>query len=326
MKSESSRLYEIYSGLYANLVFFFRILWRRKRALVGFLILLIVYVIPAILVVTRVIPRLPPARGGWENMYRPPSLDDFPWYILGTESTGRPLLLCLLHGIPPALSIAFLAGIITVGVGLVIGLSAGYIGGWVDAGLVVVIDVAQSIPALFLSLILSATLPTELKGNPLIIAGVLSITAWAGLARAVRAQVFSLKRREVIEVAKVLGFSTWKIIFGEIMRYIMPFIFMSLIGAVVGSIGGYFGLAFLGLFPLDPTNWSWQISRALDYLGALGLIRGGRAQLGFWAPTVMIILLQTSLIYLSEIVEELFNPILRVMIIRELETKKVRSK
>ncbi|MEM4528430.1 MAG: hypothetical protein QXS23_04500 [Desulfurococcaceae archaeon] len=54
MKSESSRLYEIYSGLYTNLVFFFRILWIRKRALAGFLILLIVYVIPTILMVTRV--------------------------------------------------------------------------------------------------------------------------------------------------------------------------------------------------------------------------------------------------------------------------------
>ena len=165
-------------------------------------------------------------------------------------------------------------------------------------------------------------LPTDLKRNPLIIAAILSITAWAWLARSVRSQVLSLKKKEVILVAKAMGFSTWKIIFDDTMRFLMPFIFMSLIMSTVSAISGYFGIAFLGLFPVDVTNWSVQLNQAMSYLGALGLIRGGKAQLGFWLPTIMMILIQVALVNLSEIVEELFNPVLRVRLIGEIERRR----
>lgn len=300
---------------------FFKALLKRKRAFAGFLILMVIYVIPALLVVVDVVPRLPPAKSGWENIYAPPTLQDFPWYILGTEFTGRPLLLCIVRGIPYALAIAFLAGLITVVVGLVLGLVSGYVGGISDTLINIVIDVALSIPSIFLALIFATVLPTELKREPLVIAAILSITAWAGLARSIRAQVLALKRTDAILISKLIGFSTAKIVFGEIMWYIMPYIFMSFIMAVVNAITGYFGIAFLGLFPIDVTNWTMQINQALSYLGALGLIRGGKALLGFWAPTIMILLLQLSLIYLSEIVEELFNPVLRIKLLREIEKR-----
>ena len=312
----------IYSTIWRQISFFFKILWRKKKAFAGFMILLIIYVIPAILAVTRLIPKLPPAKAGWENMYAPPSLKDFPWYIFGTEFTGRPLLLCLIWGIPFALAIAFLAGLFTIGVGLVIGLSAGYVGGLWDSIASILMDVALCIPSIFLALIFAAVLPTDLKGNPFIIAAILSITAWAWLARSARSQVLSLKKSEAILVAKAMGFGTWKIIFDDIMRYLMPFIFMSLITSTVSAIAGYFGIAFLGLFPIDVANWSVQLNQAMAYLGALGLIRGGKAQLGFWLPTIMMILIQVALVNISEIVEELFNPVLRVRLLEESEKKR----
>jgi len=317
-----SFIHGIYDVIRRQILFFVKVLWRRKKAFVGFMILLIVYIIPAILALAGLIPKLPPAKSGWENMYAPPSLDNFPWYIFGTEFTGRPLLLCLIWGIPSALAIALLSGLFTIGIGLVIGLSAGYVGGLWDSIASVLIDVALCIPSVFLALIFAAVLPTELKRNPFVIAAILSITAWAWLARSVRSQVLSLRKKEVILVAKAMGFGTWKIIFDDIMRYLMPFIFMSLIMSTVSAISGYFGIAFLGLFPVDVTNWSIQLNQALSYLGALGLIRGGKAQLGFWLPTIMMILIQVALVNLSEIVEELFNPVLRVRLIGEIERRR----
>lgn len=319
---EFPRISSIYGAIWKQVLFFFKIIRRKKKAFAGFMILLIVYFIPAMLVVTDLIPKLPPAKAGWENMYSPPSLKDFPWYIFGTDFTGRPLLLCVIWGIPSALAIAFLAGLFTVGMGLVIGLSAGYVGGLWDYIASILIDVALCIPSMFLALILAAVLPTELKGNPFIIAAILSITAWAWLARSARSQVLSLKKREAILVAKAMGFGTWKIIFDDVMRYLMPFIFMSLITSTVSAIAGYFGIAFLGLFPIDVTNWSVQLNQAMAYLGALGLIRGGKAQLGFWLPTIMMILIQVALVNISEIVEELFNPVLRVRLLEESEKKR----
>jgi len=318
----SPRFSSIYDAIRMQTLFFFKILWRKKKAFVGFMILLIIYVIPAILAVAGLIPKLPPSKSGWENMYSPPSLKDFPWYIFGTDFTGRPLLLCIIWGIPSALAIAFLAGLFSVGIGLIIGLSAGYVGGLWDYVASIIIDVALSIPSMFLALIFAAVLPTELKRNPFIIAAILSITAWAQLARSARSQVLSLKKREAILVAKAMGFGTWKIIFDDIMRYLMPFIFMSLIMSTVSAIAGYFGIAFLGLFPIEVTNWSVQLNQAMTYLGALGLIRGGKAQIGFWLPTIMMILIQVALVNISEIIEELFNPALRVKLLEESEKKR----
>jgi len=317
-----TRTSSMYDAIRRLFLFFFKIFWRRKKAFTGFIILLVVYVIPAILAIAGLVPKLPPAKAGWENMYAPPSLNDFPWYIFGTDFTGRPLLLCLIWGIPSALAIAFLAGLFTIGIGLIIGLSAGYIGGLWDSIAGIIMDVALCIPSIFLALIFAAVLPTDLKRNPFIIAAILSITAWAWLARSARAQVLSLKKKDVILVAKAMGFRTWKIIFDDVMRYLMPFIFMSLIMSTVSAISGYFGIAFLGLFPVDVTNWSIQLSQAMSYLGALGLIRGGKAQLGFWLPTIMMILIQVALVNISEIVEELFNPVLRVRLLGEIEKKK----
>lgn len=280
------------------------------------LIVLLLYIAAGIAVVIGAIPPLPPYKGGWEYMYRPPSMVDFPWYILGTDFTGRPLLLSVLHGIPNTLEVAFLAAIITVAVGTVLGLAAGYLGGIVDEVLSIIINVAITIPTYLLALIIVAIMPPELKGNPLIMAAVLSITAWASLARAVRAQTLALKRREFIDVAKTLGFSSWKIMFDEILRFMAPYITMSLILSMVGAIYGYTGLAFLGLMPMTPDNWGVQIYMAIRAGGAL---YSDKAILALWTPIITIVLLQYVLINIAKASEEIFNPALRVYLLAEEE-------
>jgi len=274
--------------------------------------IIFVYFIASLAVCVGLVPPLPPAKGGWEYIYQPPSTREFPWYLLGTDFTGRPLLLAIVRGIPSTLAIAFLAAVITVSVGVVLGLASGYFGGMADEVISMVINVALVIPTYLLALILVVILPAELKTNVFVLAGVLSITAWASLARAVRAQTSSLKRREFIDVAKTLGFSPWKIMFSEILRFMAPFIAMSLILAMTSAIYGYTGLAFLGLMPMSSENWGVQIYMAIRAGGAL---YSDKAILALWSPIITIVLLQYALINIAKTMEEIFNPALRAGLI-----------
>jgi len=283
-------------------------IFSRSPTLLFSLVVLLVYIIAALVVVLGFVPPLPPYKGGWEYMYQPPSLRDFPWYILGTEYTGRPLLLTIIYGIPKTLAVAFLSALITVGVGTAIGLIAGYVGGLVDELLSLAINVALTIPTYLLALILVVILPPELKTNVLVLAGVLSITAWASLARAVRAHTIALKRREFIDVAKTIGYGSWKIMFDEVLRFMAPFIAMNLVLSCVGAIYGYTGLAFLGLMPMTPDNWGVQIYMAIRGGGAL---YSDKAILALWSPIITIVLLQYALINIAKAMEDIFNPALR---------------
>jgi len=284
--------------------FFIRLARRSIATLISFVIILI-YVLLSILVVVGIVPQLPPAKTGWENIYNPPSFREFPWYILGTDFSGRPLLLAIVRGMPITLTIAFLAAIITVSVGTIIGLISGYFGGTIDTILSFITNVALTIPTYLLALIFVVILPPELKNNVLILASILSITAWASLARAIRAQTLSLKRREFIDVARVIGFSPFKIMFDHILRLMAPFIAINLILAMVSAIYGYTGLAFLGLMPMASENWGVQIYLAIRAGGAL---YSDKAILALWSPIITIVLLQYSLINIAKVVEELFNP------------------
>ncbi len=302
-----------YSEKVSWLRFALKVITRSPAAIISVIVLLF-YIGASIAVVIGLVPPLPPAKGGWQNIYQPPSLHEFPWYILGTDFTGRPLFLAIVRGTPPALFIAFLSALITVTIGTILGLASGYIGGKVDTILSTIIGVALVVPTYLLSLILVMILPDELKTNPFVLAGTLSITSWASLARAVRSQTLTLKKREFIDVAKTLGFSSFKIMFGEIFRYMAPFVAMSLILSMTGAIYGYTGLAFLGLMPMSSDNWGVQIFAAIRAGGAL---YSDRAILALWSPIIVIILIQYSLINIARVIEEVLNPQLRLELFGE---------
>ena len=289
---------------------------KRSPAAIISVVAILLYVAASIAVVAGLVPPLPPAKSGWENIYSPPSSRDFPWYILGTDFTGRPLFLALIRGTPLALFIAFLSALITVAVGVFLGLASGYIGGAIDSVISTVVGVALVIPTYLLALILVIILPPELKTNPFVLAGVMSLTSWASLARSIRSQTLTLKKREFIDVARALGFSARKIMFGEILRYMAPYVVMSLILSMTGAIYGYTGLAFLGLMPMTSDNWGVQIFAAIRAGGALF---SDRAILALWSPIIVIILIQYSLINMARVMEEVLNPQLRLELLGEEE-------
>lgn len=227
-----------------------------------------------------------------------------PQYWFGTDYIGEPILVDLANGAPFILEVSFLAGLYTTVIGMVVGLVSGYFGGIVDAGIMLVNDALMTIPSLLLTVIVAVMVHTT---NPFVLAGVLSITGWTGLARAVRSQVLASKEFPYIEVSRVLGLGWGYILFKEIMPSIMPYVWINLILNVEGSLYAAVGLYYLGLLPFDPTNWGYMINNALS----LGAAYGSSALWYFLFPTIFVALYMVALIELAYGIDEAINPRLR---------------
>jgi len=134
---------------------------------------------------------------------------------------------------------------------IVIGVTAGFMGGWVDHVLSLFINIFLLIPGLPLMIVLAALLPT----GPGSIAAVLIITGWPWGARVLRSQTLSLSRRPFMEAARLSGDGTFSLIFIHLVPNIASLIGTSFIGATTYAVGAQVGLEFLGFG--DPAQVTW---------------------------------------------------------------------
>lgn len=279
-----------------------KILVRNKKALAGFIITL-GYIIMAVIG-----PHLVPYPKNYTcPIYLPPTLFKWPPSLehpLGCDYFGADIWSEIVWGAPSILQIAFTAGFITTIVGITVGMVAGFLGGKVDAGLMTVTDIVMVIPGLPLLIVLSTVIRST---NPFVIGAILSVTAWAGLARSIRSQVLSLRNREFIEAARALGLPTRHIVFREIMPNIMSYIAINFIFATTGAIYSSVGLYFLGMLPFSTVNWGIMLNWAYTQ-GALSSLSTIHYLL---APIIAIVGFQTGLILFSYAIDEMFNPRLR---------------
>ncbi len=240
-------------------------------------------------------------------------------YPLGTDKDGRDLLAVLAKGTAPLLSASLLAGLISTLIGVAMGITAGYLGGWFDKALMWVTDVVLCIPSLPLYLMISyVMLLHKMQFNPLIVACVISITAWAGLARAVRSQILSLKTQPFVEVCRSLGLSTMHIVFRELVPNVAGYVAINFIFSATGAIYAITGLFFLGALPQDPTQWGIQLSYWDQNCGLAAI---GNPVCFWWFVWIVgaLVLLQEGFILLSYGIDEIFNPRLRAKYFRRLE-------
>jgi peptide/nickel transport system permease protein len=168
-----------------------------------------------------------------------------------------------------------------------------------------VADVFLTIPSFPLLVVLTGYLKVN---EPLPMAGVLSIAAWAGLARAIRAQVLTLAQRDFVEAARIAGLSRTHIIFRELLPNMAPYIAMNFVLAFTGAIYAEVGLFLLGVAPFTATNWGVMLNFAVTQAGAL------YSTSSMWyliAPMACIILLQVGSVLFVRALEEVFNPRLR---------------
>lgn len=285
----------LYKRSFINL--FLLVIKKDKKMLVGTIIVLL-YVLAAILSLFIPVDLSPHI----EERDQPPSLN----HLLGTDYAGRDNFSMIIHGSYEVLIVASLTAVIVTFVAMTIGLTSGFVGGTVDVILMRIADIALTIPGFPLIYVL-AFLLKDLANNYLVQASILSVTAWAGLARAIRSQVLSLKEKEFVEAARLLGLSKLHIIFREILPNIMPYIVVNAILAVSYAIYSQVGLYFLGVLPYSPCNWGLMLNLAFGEKQAIYGVSTGR----IWqliSPILAISLIQIGLIMFSSGVEKILNP------------------
>lgn len=188
-------------------------------------------------------------------------------FLLGTDSFGRDVLSRLLFGARISLSLGFIAVLLSVTLGTVVGLSAGYFGRAIDSVLMRAVDVLLAFPSLFLILIVVAVFDTITFPRILLVVIVLGCTSWMGIARLVRGEVLSLKEQDFVLAARAAGLGHARIIF----RHILPNAITPVIINATLRIGGMIlieaALSFLNLGVQQPTaSWGSIILEGKDVL------------------------------------------------------------
>jgi peptide/nickel transport system permease protein len=284
---------------------------RRKRAFVGAarvfsknalgitgLVILVFFVLLA-LFADVLVPeeRLSVTRATGAPLQAPSS--EFP---LGTDELGRSVLDLVIQGSQISLLVGFLATAISMLLGSLVGVVAGFFGRWTDVVLMRLTDWFLVIPFLPLAIVLAAVLGRSIW----IIAFVIGITTWPGTARIVRAQVLTLKQRPYVERARALGASNWHLIKRHILPNVFPLIFANTILVVAVAILTETTLSFLGLG--DPLSISW--GTILEFAFEEGAI-----SLGAWwylvPPGLCIVLVVLGFTMCGYALDEVLDPRLR---------------
>lgn len=235
-------------------------------------------------------------------IYAPPSLA----HPLGTDFEGSDVLSLLLVGARYVLVSGAIGGAIAVVLGGAVGLVGGYLAGPTDWSLSRITDFALTIPQYPLLVVLAAVVRFT---SPVLIGVLLGVTSWAGLARAVRSQAFSLRERAYIEASRSLGLSTRHVIIKEMLPNIAPYVAMNLLVSVIGAIYAETGLFFLGILPTsEVSNWGAMLNQAVFAAGAIG---SPQAISYLLSPLIAILLLTIGIVFVLDAVDEFFNPRLR---------------
>jgi peptide/nickel transport system permease protein len=221
---------------------------------------------------------------------------DRPGFPLGSDAMGRDVLAGVIHGAWVSLLIGLTATAAAVGIGTTIGAFSGYFRGWVDDALMRLTEVFQTIPNFIFVIVLVAIFKPSIRTIVLAIA----IVSWPPIARLVRAEFLTLRRREFVQACIALGMSESRIIWRQILpNCLAPVIVLGSI-MVATAILVEAGLAFLGLGDPNVMSWGKMIGdgrgslRTAWYLSAI--------------PGVAILLTVLSLNLVAEALNDALNP------------------
>ena len=186
-------------------------------------------------------------------------------HYLGTDPLGRDLAVRLLMAGRVSLLVGFSAMLLSTLIGTLVGVTAGYRGGWVGAALMRMVDGFLSYPSIFLVLALAATL----RPSPVMITVIIAVTSWMETARIVEAEVRSLREREFVQAARMVGLSRAHIMFREVLPNAMGPIIVAASLAVARAILLEAYISFLG-YGIQPPLPSWgnMLNGAQQYLAS----------------------------------------------------------
>ncbi len=283
-----------------------RIMWDDRRTRYGTLIILLYLLVGTV--------------GVW--ILDAPALNEGPAYLsafhsweypLGTNDLGQDMLSATVHATPAMLQMMAAGGIVATVVGTVVGTVAGYKRGPVEKVLMTITDIAMTIPGLPLLIVLAVALEPR---DPFTVGVILSITAWAGLARSLHSQVLSLRNESYVEASHVMGLSSMSIIRDDILPNIMPYIMINFMGNTTRVIHASVGLYFLGVLPFTTSNWGVMLNRA--YYG--GALYSWDTINWLGAPILAITLISYGVVLFSQGMDRLFNPRVRARTVSDDES------
>lgn len=205
----------------------------------------------------------------------------------GTDDFGRDMMSRVIWGAQTALLVATLPVVISMTLGILVGVVAGYYRGWVDVALMRVTEYFLAFPGMLLTIFLAATLKPQIvelvkRIEPMIGANgmsrtgivdymaillILALLGWPGLARLIRGQVLSIRNRDYIEAARALGASERRILFVHVLPNLLGLLIVIVSMAMAGAIGGEATLSFLGIGIVPPyPSWGSMINSTYGYL------------------------------------------------------------
>ena len=190
---------------------------------------------------------------------QPPSLA----HPLGTDDLGRDVLARIIHGTRVSLQVGIIAVGIALAVGVTLGLVSGYIGGWIDDVIMRFVDAVQAFPGLILALAITAALGPSI-GNAMVAIGFVSAP---GIARLTRGQTLSVREREYVAAARVLGIPAIAIMAKHIWPNVTAPIIVQATLMIAGAIVTEASLSFLGVGAQPPTpTWGGMLRSGSQYL------------------------------------------------------------
>jgi oligopeptide/dipeptide ABC transporter ATP-binding protein len=248
---------------------------------------------------------------GLPAQYYPLPLPPSAAHWLGTTVFAQDAWSQLLASTQATLFVGLLAAAIATVLSVVIGVSAGYLGGAADEGLSLLANVFLAIPGLPLLIVIADYVPAA-GSSILLVAAIIAVTTWAYTARTLRAQTLSLRNRDFVEAARVSGEGRSRIILVEVVPNLIPIVAASFLFTTLAAIGAYVVISFLGLAgaPTSSPPGFWNWGEMLREGFANNAVRSG--WWWWWAPPgLLIALLGTGLALLNFGIDEFINPRLR---------------
>jgi peptide/nickel transport system permease protein len=244
--------------------------------------------------------------------YYPLPLPPSPAHWLGTTVLAQDVWSQLLVSTQATVAVGLLAAAISTVLSIIVGVTAGYLGGGADEGLSLIGNVFLAIPGLPLLIVLADYVPAA-GTSVFLVSLIIAITAWAYSSRVLRAQTLSLRNRDFVEAARVSGEGRIRIIIVEVLPNLIPIVAASFLFTTLYAIGAYVAISFLGLAgsPTSSPPGLWNWGNMLREVFANDAVRGG--WWWWWAPPgLCIALLGTGLALLNFGIDEFINPRLRV--------------
>lgn len=212
-------------------------------------------------VISPALTRYSPDAIDLDSLRQPPSLQ----HLMGTDNKGRDIFTRVLFGGRISIAVSVVAALLSMGIGLFVGLMSGYIGGKTDTIFMALVDLILAFPSLLLAIGVSVLFPPGIY--TVMIA--LSAVGWASFARLMRGQVLSLKESPFVEAARAVGCGDLRIVFVHLLPQCVPLALVMLGMKLGGYILTESALSFLGLGAQPPTaTWGSMISSNRAYINS----------------------------------------------------------